>query len=85
LAGSLSGLLQAPVVDKTGLAGRYNFILTYSPITAPNAVGQPVPRPLQDLPSIFEALPAQLGLRLQPEKESVAIIVIDSVQRPSEN
>jgi len=85
LAGSLASLLQAPIVDKTGLAGRFNFILTYSPITAPNAVGQPVPRPLQDLPSIFEALPAQLGLRLQPEKESVAIIVIDSVQRPSEN
>lgn len=86
LASSLSGLLEAPIVDKTGLAGRYNFTLTYAPRSALNAVGPPRPLPLlQDLPSIFEALPDQLGLRLQQEKASVEILVIDSVQRPTEN
>jgi uncharacterized protein (TIGR03435 family) len=85
LASSVSGLLQAPVVDKTGLPGRYNFTLTYAPRTALNAVGQSSPRPFQDFPSIFEALPDQLGLRLQQEKVSVEILVIDSVQRPTEN
>jgi uncharacterized protein (TIGR03435 family) len=85
LASSLSGFFGAPVVDKTGLAGRYNFTLSYAPRSALNAVGQLPRSPLQDLPSIFEALPDQLGLRLQQEKESVEILVIDSAQRPSEN
>lgn len=85
LASSLSGLFEAPVVDKTGLAGRYNFTLRYAPRSALNTVAQPLPRPLQDLPSIFEALPDQLGLRLQQEKEPVIVLAIDSVQRPTEN
>jgi len=72
LASLLSGFVGAPVVDRTGLAGRYNFTLRYAPRTA-----------LKDLPSIFEALADQLGLRLQQEKESVVVLVIDSVQRPS--
>jgi uncharacterized protein (TIGR03435 family) len=85
LASSLSGLFGAPVVDKTGLAGRYNFTLKYAPRTALSAAGRAGPGGFQDLPSIFEALPDQLGLRLQQEKESVEIIVMDSVRRPSEN
>ena len=68
LASSLTGLLRAPVVDRTGLAGRYNFTLRYRPG-----------------PAIFEALPDQLGLRLQQEKESIEVLVIDSVSKPSEN
>jgi uncharacterized protein (TIGR03435 family) len=68
LASSLTGFFGAPVVDKTGLAGRYTFTLRYAP-----------------LPSIFEALQDQLGLRLLPEKESVVVLVIDSAQRPKAN
>jgi uncharacterized protein (TIGR03435 family) len=68
LASSLSGVLRAPVVDKTGLGGRYDFTLRYAPINA-----------------FFEALQDQLGLRLQEEKESVVVLVIDSVQRPRDN
>jgi uncharacterized protein (TIGR03435 family) len=68
LASSLSGFFGAPVVDKTGLAGRYDFTLS-------------APRPAL----IFEALQDQLGLRLQQEKESVVVLVIDSVQRPRDN
>jgi uncharacterized protein (TIGR03435 family) len=87
LASSLSGFFGAPVVDKTGLAGRYDFTRRYAPRTALYAGrGQSPPRgPFQDLPSIFEALPDQLGLRLQQEKESVVVFAIDSVQRPREN
>jgi uncharacterized protein (TIGR03435 family) len=84
LASSLSGFFRAPVVDKTGLAGRYNFTLRYAPRSALNIGNPAATRPFQDLPSIFEALPDQLGLRLQQEKGSVEIIVIDSMQRPSE-
>jgi uncharacterized protein (TIGR03435 family) len=85
LASSLSGFFGAPVVDKTGLAGRYDFTLRYAPRTVLNTANPAATRPFQDLPSIFAALPDQLGLRLQQEKESVEIIVIDSVQRPTEN
>ena len=85
LANSLSGLFQVPVVDKTGLTGRYTFTLKYSPRTALNADPTPKPQALQDIPSIFEALPDQLGLRLEREKTPIEIIVIDSVSKPSEN
>jgi len=74
LASLLSGFLRAPVVDKTGLASRYDFTLKYAPRML-NPPGH----------SIFEALPDQLGLRLEREKVSIEIIVIDSVQKPSEN
>jgi uncharacterized protein (TIGR03435 family) len=40
---------------------------------------------LKYAPSVFEALPDQLGLRLEKEKASVETLVIDNVQRPSEN
>jgi uncharacterized protein (TIGR03435 family) len=76
------GLVQAPVVDKTGLTSKYTFTLTYAPLLPPSAAPRPF---LQDVLSIFEALPDQLGLRLEREKASVEILVIDSVQRPSEN
>jgi uncharacterized protein (TIGR03435 family) len=74
LASLLSGFLRAPVVDKTGLASRYDFTLRYAPRML-NPPGH----------SIFEALPDQLGLRLEREKVPIEIIVIDSVQKPSEN
>jgi uncharacterized protein (TIGR03435 family) len=85
LASSLSGFFGAPVVDRTGLAGSYSFTLRYAPRIALNKAAPAAPRPFQDLPSIFEALPDQLGLSLQQEKESVVVLVIDSVQRPSKD
>lgn len=84
LASSLSGFFGAPVVDKTRLAGRYDFTLKYAP--RPVCGGQSPPRgQFQDLPSICEALPDQLGLGLQQGKESVGVLVIDSIQRPMAN
>ena len=82
LASSLSGAFQSPVTDKTGLTGRYTFILRYAP--QPHRGRHRVVF-ARDLPSIFEALPDQLGLRLESEKASVRILVIDSVERPTEN
>jgi uncharacterized protein (TIGR03435 family) len=73
LARMLSTTLRAPVLDQTGLKGGYAF--SYSR-PAPN---DPSP------PSIFTVLQEDLGLRLESTKMSVEGIVIDSVQRPTEN
>lgn len=70
-----------PVVDKTGLGKNYDFTLTFAPERPPEAAQEN----LQNLPSLFEALKEQLGLRLDPEKGPVEYYVVDRVERPSDN
>jgi uncharacterized protein (TIGR03435 family) len=92
LANFLSSMLSRTVVDKTGIAGEFDFQLTFTPDTpavpSPDAAG---PRPAggaaaADLgPDIFAAMQEQLGLKLESAKGPVEILVIDSVERPSEN
>jgi uncharacterized protein (TIGR03435 family) len=86
----LSSLADRPVVDKTGLTGYYDFALPSSALqrTPPPSPGAPPPLeapspPLED-GSIFAALEG-LGLRLQPAKGRIGTLVIDHVERPSEN
>ncbi len=71
-ADSLSRILDRPVIDMTGLGGRYNIRLSYKKETDP----ADDPRP-----SIFAAVMEQLGLRLESRKGPVEIIVIDSIAR----
>ncbi len=80
LADQLSAQLQRVVVDKTGLAGNYNFQLNWSPDDA----GPPSPD-VAAPPDIFTALEEQLGLKLQPGKEEIDTFVIDHVEYPSGN
>ena len=80
LTDQLSAQLQRVVVDKTGLAGNYNFQLSWSPDDA----GPPSPD-VAAPPDIFTALEEQLGLKLQPGKEVMDTFVIDHVEYPSEN
>jgi len=80
LADQLSAQLKRVVVDKTGLAGNYNFQLSWSPDDA----GPPSPD-VAAPPDIFTALEEQLGLKLQPGKEVMDTFVIDHVEYPSEN
>jgi uncharacterized protein (TIGR03435 family) len=85
---SLSQQLGRPVVDKTGLQGLYDFKLQWTPDPPTAAVrdaGTPPTIADQDGPSIFTALQEQLGLKLDSSKGPVDIIVIDSVQKPTEN
>ena len=70
-----------PIVDKTGLTGRYDFILEY---TVNNPEVAPVNSPDADR-SIFSALQEQLGLKLVAAKDSTEIFVIEHAERPSEN
>ena len=80
----LSRQLDRPVVDHTGLEGNYDFQLEWTPDAPPAPPdGQPAEAPLG--PSIFSALPAQLGLRLEATKGPVDILVIDRANKPSEN
>ncbi len=67
-----------PILDKTGLTGTYDFILRWR---APDGSSESS----ANRPDIFSALKEQLGFRLEPAKEPVTVIVIDSVELPSDN
>jgi uncharacterized protein (TIGR03435 family) len=85
LALNLSNLLGRRVVDKTGLTAKYDFELKWTPDPAqPDAGGFGGP-PDPNAPSLFTALPEQLGLRLESQKGPVEMFVIDRVEKPSEN
>jgi uncharacterized protein (TIGR03435 family) len=77
LAKALSSQLESPIVDKTGLKALYNFTLTWTPDDqTADSTG----------PSVFSALREQIGLKLVPVKNvPVEVLVIDHVERPSEN
>jgi len=76
LAGTLKIPAGRPVVNETGIKGKFDIKLNYAPEGAANS----------ELPSLFTALPEQLGLQLVPRKVPVATLVIDRVERvPTEN
>jgi len=83
-------ILDRPVVDQTGLTGRYDFKLTWTPtgrelaeygVHAPASAGDDANAP----PDLFTAMREQLGLRLKATKASVNTIVIDNIEQPSPN
>lgn len=80
LAGYLAGLPEIDrfVTDRTGLTGRYDFTLAYAPGPVSPADAAPPPGP-----SLFTALVEQLGLRLQAERLTVPVLVIDRIERPT--
>jgi uncharacterized protein (TIGR03435 family) len=69
--------ISRPVVDQTGLAGLYDFTLHWSSF--------PDPETGDTAASFREALKSQLGLVLKPTRAPIDILVIDRVERPSEN
>jgi uncharacterized protein (TIGR03435 family) len=84
LADKFSRLLGRPVVNNTDLEGNYDFKLEWTPDPGPSAPdGQPVET--SPGPSLFSAIQQQLGLRLEATKGPVDVLVIDRVDRPSEN
>jgi uncharacterized protein (TIGR03435 family) len=90
LAAMLGGQLRRTVMDKTNLPGKFDYTLTWSgsssPIPALPPAGGDAPTAAEPAgPSIFTAIQEQLGLRLESTRGPVEVIVIDSVQRPSEN
>jgi bla regulator protein BlaR1 len=90
LAFALSGIMDRHVIDRTGVTDAFRIHLEYLPDESAAGRGQngaPVAEPASDIPpgpSIFTAL-EQIGLRLVPDKGPRGYIVIDHVERPSEN
>jgi uncharacterized protein (TIGR03435 family) len=84
-----SAVLDRPVVDKTGLAGRYDFTLRWTPDeTQFQGLGAQVPPPSNDPnapPVLFTAIQEQLGLKFDATRAPVETMVVDAVERPSEN
>ncbi len=80
-------IVDRPVVDQTGLEGRFNFGLTWRPDQLPPA-GPNSPPPPADLESrsdLFTAIQEQLGLKFEPAKVPVEVMVIDKVSKPTDN
>jgi uncharacterized protein (TIGR03435 family) len=89
LADALGKQLGRVVVDKTGLEGRYDLTLKWTPDELSDsqggASGARSSTSDASAPSLFTAIQEQLGLKLVPEKGPVAVLVIDHVEMPSEN
>src|ERR1700722_11096082 len=89
LVNFLSQQLGQSVVDKTGLTGRYDFTLKWTPdpgtAAGPRAGDDTAPPPDTSGPSIFTAVQTDLGLKLQSAKGPVEMLVIDSVEKPDAN
>jgi uncharacterized protein (TIGR03435 family) len=87
-AGLLGMILDRPVIDKTGLTDLFAIHLDFSPddFTSPQAAAvAPVTVGGPDVPGIFEAIQEQLGLKLAPARGPVDLLVIDHIERPTEN
>jgi uncharacterized protein (TIGR03435 family) len=81
--------LDRPIVDRTGLTGRYDFRLSWTPDDSQwSTVAPNVPRPTDDAnaaPPLYTALQEQLGLKLSVTKALTEVYVIDHVEKPSAN
>jgi uncharacterized protein (TIGR03435 family) len=84
ISGQLSDLLDRTVIDKTGLTGSYNFHLEWTP---DQATAQTTAPQTDDTagPSVFTAVQEQLGLKLESGRGPVEYLVVDHVEKPSEN
>jgi uncharacterized protein (TIGR03435 family) len=70
------GHMDRPVLDKTGLTGAYDYKLEWAPDDAPADL---------KMPTIFNALQEQLGLKLESTKGAIQMLIIDHVEKPSPN
>ena len=82
-------VLDRPVVDQTGLTGKYDFTVTFTPDDS-LFNGNPPPFPkiadgVEPAPGLFDAIQQQLGLKLAAEKTQVSVMAIDHVEKPSAN
>jgi uncharacterized protein (TIGR03435 family) len=78
LVSALTGMLRAPVEDHTGLTGKYDLDLQWTPDSETASASEPSV-------SVFVALRDQLGLSLETTKIKIDRVVIDRVERPTEN
>jgi uncharacterized protein (TIGR03435 family) len=82
-------ILERPVVDQTGLTARYDFTLKWTPDQSQfggrGGNAPPPPEGTVPPPDLYNAIEQQLGLKLESTKAPVDVLVIDRVEKPSEN
>jgi uncharacterized protein (TIGR03435 family) len=79
-------VLDRPVLDHTGITGRYDFTLTWAPLGTEFEGTLPPPAPTDNPPpGLFTAMQEQLGLVLTPTKAPADVMVIDKAEKPSAN
>jgi len=85
----LSIVVGRPVIDRTGLTGTFDVDLAFLPDQATGGLPNPgpglMPAPPPDAVTIFTALQEQLGLKLDSDKGPVEVLIVDTVERPSDN
>jgi uncharacterized protein (TIGR03435 family) len=83
----LSGQLQGPVVDATGLKGKYDFVLSWAyadrgSSSAEPAAGAPPAAELEEYrPALLTAIQSQLGLKLREKKGLAEVLVVDHIEK----
>jgi uncharacterized protein (TIGR03435 family) len=86
LAAELSKPLMRPVIDRTGLKGRYDIRVDVTAFMVSAGGDGDGHGPIDEMSIIFSAFPAQLGLKLEPGKETVEFLVVDSADKvPTDN
>jgi uncharacterized protein (TIGR03435 family) len=91
--GAMAGEVDRRVVDKTGLSGKFDFTVEYAPgegdgFGRPRAPSPPNPDAQASAPlgaTFLKAVREQLGLKLVPTKGPIRMLIIDHVEKPSEN
>jgi uncharacterized protein (TIGR03435 family) len=78
-------ILDRPVVDKTGLSGRYDFDLEWAPDETQFGGDIPPATAAATSPPLFEAIQQELGLKLEATKGPVDALVVDRAERPAAN
>jgi uncharacterized protein (TIGR03435 family) len=73
--GAMGAMVDGPVVDKTNITSAIDFELRWTPDDKVDG----------EYPSVFTAVQEQLGLKLEPQRLPVEVLVIDHVERPTEN
>ena len=87
LSQGISRVVGKPVFDRTGLTERYDLLLSFAPLSLETGnVSNNGRSDLGGAPDLFTAVQEQLGLKLEPEKEGVEVIIVDHIeQSPSAN
>lgn len=84
-----TAVLDRPVVDQTGLDGKWDFLLKWTPDESQfSGMGVKVPPPSNAAdapPPLFTAIQEQIGLKLEAAKAPVEVLVLDHVEKPSAN
>jgi uncharacterized protein (TIGR03435 family) len=84
-----SAVLDRPVVDQTAITGRYDFTLNWTPDDSQfGGMGVKIPPPTDSAnapPALFTAIQEQIGLKLDATKAPADVLVIDHVEKPSDN